>query len=137
MEKFLGIGALHYASDVAIALGGGQSSGFTKSLMPPAAGINVRQIIGTVTVDGVACDLSDQVTDDWGQHPAPATPAPIEKSNDMLIARPTTPGTYLFVSGAGVMVLADHESVSALVNAGIPEATLSDADFNRLKALAS
>lgn len=101
--------------------------------------IHVRQKIGTVVIGGVDCDESEIWQDDWGQHPAPATDPvdpPAKKGlPEMLIARPTTPGTYLLVSGAGVTVLLDDESVSALVHAGVVEATLSDADFNRLKAL--
>jgi len=94
-----------------------------------AAGIHVRQRLQQTTVDGVSCDVNDLIASDYGQHPA------TKELPEMLIARPTTPGTFLLVSGAGVTILRDSESVSALVRAGVPEATLSDRDFSRLHAL--
>jgi GH25 family lysozyme M1 (1,4-beta-N-acetylmuramidase) len=106
----------------------------------------VWQYTETGTVPGVPSSGEDrdvlvgteQLSDLIYGAPAPTpTPAPPAKKElpDMLIARPTTPGTYLLVSGAGVTVLLDSESVSALVKVGVPEATLSDADFARVKAL--
>jgi len=116
-----------------------QTSAWSGGLL--ADGAHVIQNLKQVVIGGITCDVNTLLTDDWGQHPAPASTPPIdpppatEGLPDMLIARPTSPGTYLLVSGAGVTVLLDSESVSALVHAGVPEATLSDADFNRLKAL--
>jgi len=68
--------------------------------------------------------------------PPSSKPPTHEEIPDMFVAKPTTKGVYLLVSGAGVTIIADGESASALKHAGIPLVMLSDADFNRLKALA-
>jgi hypothetical protein len=114
-----------------------------------AAGIQLYQDIGYVTVGGVQCDVDYILTADFGQHPAPTwlakpptpTPSPIaqptEQDEEMTwIAKPTTPGTYLLVMPHAVIVVADGKSVSNLEkDLGIKATILSDGDFARLAQL--